>query len=368
MSFYFSKEFTATQNGSTLRDARCEKCGCAYHYELARTGFGAASSPYMLNNAGAAARAQRRAVNNLRKRLATDAEAVPCPQCGWVQADMVRWLQRDYLRRLSKWTIAFAVVAMVALFIWWYMIYLDRGSDAREMQEVYTWAVLVVGVACALLGVRRMLASMQDPNRHFPARSRVRPGTPPALLRVEADEPARYVPAREEELTVMVGRWAEVQMQRAVLPDACCLCLGGADCVFSVPYRLSSPLLEVPLCRGCRRDVLWRWWAWVAITLVLAAGMGWGAAALGETDDFGRAMLGTIVFIFAAAILAAVVPEWRVRPYRIRTIDADRGVARVWSSNARYTELFAERYLRGTTHEVAPPSAAPPETDVGVKS
>src|SRR5438874_2630964 len=107
MHFYFGKEFTAAATGSIVRDVTCEKCGCAYHYRLVRRGEGHGHSPYHLNNRGAERRAHDRAQRRLAKMLARDVDPVPCPDCGWIQQEMVHEVRRRRLRWLNVVALVF---------------------------------------------------------------------------------------------------------------------------------------------------------------------------------------------------------------------------------------------------------------------
>src|SRR4051794_26124698 len=102
MFIYFGRNYAAAQTGSVVRHVECEKCNCFYAYELVRRGTGRATSPYMLNNAGAQRRADRRAAADLRKQLRTGVDPAACPDCGWYQATMVREMRRRRLRPLIK--------------------------------------------------------------------------------------------------------------------------------------------------------------------------------------------------------------------------------------------------------------------------
>lgn len=92
--FYFGRRYTATVRGWKRKLVTCEYCGRAYDYKVSCEATGSAESPYYLNNEGASERAQTRAQARLNSKLESAVEAVPCPQCGHFQADMVTMLRQ----------------------------------------------------------------------------------------------------------------------------------------------------------------------------------------------------------------------------------------------------------------------------------
>jgi len=105
---YFGRRYTAKLSGSALKAVQCVNCGCSYAYIQQASATGEGSSPYMLDNAGAQARASRAAQANLRKAL-LGYEASPCPQCGWLQPVMVALMRK----RRYTWMIYTSIVLIV---------------------------------------------------------------------------------------------------------------------------------------------------------------------------------------------------------------------------------------------------------------
>src|SRR6476646_5729630 len=90
--------FNAATTHAVVRDVRCEKCGCAYRYELIRRGEGMGSAVYGIASGSAQRRAARRAQALLDEHLANGIDPVACPDCGWFQAAMVReFRERHYV-------------------------------------------------------------------------------------------------------------------------------------------------------------------------------------------------------------------------------------------------------------------------------
>lgn len=86
---YFWRSYTVGVSGSTTRRERCVGCSCLFEYEITREAEGGGHSAFLLNNAGAAASAKKRALANLNRALAEAVEPVHCPACGIFQPDMV---------------------------------------------------------------------------------------------------------------------------------------------------------------------------------------------------------------------------------------------------------------------------------------
>ena len=59
MLHYFEKEYVSAQAAIRRVGVQCDKCGCAYSYELARIGTGRAVAPYYIGKSAAARSAQK---------------------------------------------------------------------------------------------------------------------------------------------------------------------------------------------------------------------------------------------------------------------------------------------------------------------
>ncbi len=74
----------------------CEHCGTAFQYEMHRVVKSEATNVLNLDDAGARTQADYEAAVKLHKQLSKEVDAVPCPQCGLFQKEMVRKLRRQY--------------------------------------------------------------------------------------------------------------------------------------------------------------------------------------------------------------------------------------------------------------------------------
>src|SRR5437763_961326 len=113
MFIYAGKRFSSSVTLSRAADVVCEKCSCAYRYQLVRRGTASASAPYYVGQASAKERAAKSSQKAALKKLKAGVEPVACPDCGWFQADMVREIRR----RTARWLIWVAVFVPVILAI-----------------------------------------------------------------------------------------------------------------------------------------------------------------------------------------------------------------------------------------------------------
>src|SRR5438067_1274597 len=94
MHVYHAKVFKSSTSGLRVESVVCEKCATTFSYELVRVGAGTASAPYYIGQTAAKARADQRARADLQKRLAREAELVPCPKCHWVNDGLIERVRR----------------------------------------------------------------------------------------------------------------------------------------------------------------------------------------------------------------------------------------------------------------------------------
>lgn len=88
-----SKEFSSTLFGRTFRDAHCQKCGTDYRYVLSCKAEATAWSFILSPTDKAEEVAVKESTEDLSEQLREEVAPVPCPQCGWLQADMVQKLR-----------------------------------------------------------------------------------------------------------------------------------------------------------------------------------------------------------------------------------------------------------------------------------
>jgi hypothetical protein len=156
-----------TAKGTAVKAVRCEACNHRYDYQLSRVGVGHSSASLTTPDYEAA---QRKAADDLRKRLERACDPVPCPACGWYQHDMVaRARQLRYGPLLGASVLLFFLAGILSLAA--PIIALSPSASAREARSSipYFILLLVLGVSLATavvcLALRFLLALFFDPNR-----------------------------------------------------------------------------------------------------------------------------------------------------------------------------------------------------------
>ncbi len=349
MPVFVGKVFTATEAGQRLESITCEKCGTAFHYELTRVGVGKGSAPYLLGQNSAANRAESAAKRNLTERLDQEAELVPCPKCHWVNQDLVDRYRRRLYRGAPLLIVIIVIAGFVAAPILAAGLTEAFGYNSR-LPSIVMLGVMVVCLlspAWVLLG-RRQLRRRIDPNITYPRRPTVPPGTPPAL--VEERDPQTgdscMVPvAASNDDRMARSKWAMFRPGQVQLPGVCCMCLSPAPTVYRSPLKVNDNSdVEVPLCEPCSAQLRRRWWL-VAATVGAAcvAVSAACAASFPHGDTVGRWGLFGIIGFFGALIGGVVIASRVCRPYRMKVVDADRGIVKFAASNPAYTAMLVEQ-------------------------
>jgi hypothetical protein len=129
--------------GQQRRDVTCEHCGTEYVYFVRLETTGTEHSVYGINEAAARASAVRQAKYKLKWELRNTHLPVPCPACGWYQADMVRLLR---YRRLKRWLL----LSMLPL-IWVGLEWCFTSAESPAELRLWLWLgvvalVLTVGI------------------------------------------------------------------------------------------------------------------------------------------------------------------------------------------------------------------------------
>jgi hypothetical protein len=171
--------YKAKVSGAVTKRVTCEKCSCAYAYEMVRQARGAGTSLYFLDNAGAENRAYAQANKRLRRAFERGVEPVACPDCGWFQSEMVEEARRRTLRVMKP----IAIVALALAGFYGSMAVLALAVGAGRSPDVKWWEAIIIpgglaAVGLLLLGIRYAVVRGVDPNRGFPDRPAAYPGAP----------------------------------------------------------------------------------------------------------------------------------------------------------------------------------------------
>jgi hypothetical protein len=322
---------------------KCEHCQAEYFYELARIVKGTGHAVYGIGKKAARERAKAAAERKLEKLLDTEREAVPCPDCSWVHSDMARDLRRYRYRWMTILgivclTLAAVVAGIGAVFV---------ANDPRErdwvLQHFSLPTASLATIGAALVFLRRVRTAMFDPNAGSISRTAARePGTPPALRR---DSNGRYFIADPEGHELTRDGSIIIQAARATdVPRECCSCLGPAD-KWRKPKGCDTGTLRFPICKLCVRAMRWKTARLVVLIIAGSAAASWLGAwyvpDVKEPDRIAVAICGTVFLSLLAGVIVALRSKASVRG---RSIHRRRGVVRLTFDNARYAEMFAERY------------------------
>jgi hypothetical protein len=347
MIHYHSEVFTTKISGQRVASVTCEKCGTPYYYELSRIGIGKASSPYSLFERAAARRAEARAERDLEKQLDRDAELVPCPKCHWVNQDLIDRYRRWRYRVSPGLVIGVMIAAFFILLVAEGVVrHLNSEGRAPVGAPVFMLGMWLLSPVWILL-IRRSLRRRINPNQSYPRLPALPRGTPAALVeRQDKDTGESYLePAASlSESAGQHGDWAMLRLAQAQFPPVCCACLETPSGIYRSPIQfIENREIEVPICTTCLHRLRMRWWLVAAMMAVLAC----GATALfvwtypGDTNG-SPWLLFVILAPLGTLVGVALVPNWLCRPYRIRIIDAHRGIGELSAKNPDYTKLFSK--------------------------
>jgi hypothetical protein len=179
-----AKEIAARVSGSTLRTVVCEQCQTEYIYFLTREAEASAVAVLFLDQEGAGIRALGAAQADLRKKLASEHDPIPCPTCGWYQKPMVKVLRAAHWRGLH---IA-GVILMYIGFLFAAMHVLQvLGAKGKWIDPaLLNIGSFFGGIGLTLMVVRKLLSMPLDPNAGDPE-VRKKQGRSLALTRPEYD-------------------------------------------------------------------------------------------------------------------------------------------------------------------------------------
>jgi len=191
--FYFSVSSTAKLTGRAVKRVECEKCRAVYQYTLERTATATRTAPFLLRLWSIEGLAEEAAEKKLVKRLAAAVDPVPCPVCGWVQAEMnVVEVERRFgwLRTAPYYLILITLVLYgIFLLLTVGLIHAANGPD-YDIGNAHGW-MFYPAIPGALAGpvmyyvwVRRR-ARRFDMNERIPEGKRIAEGRQRAVLESE---------------------------------------------------------------------------------------------------------------------------------------------------------------------------------------
>lgn len=326
MVFYYGRHFESAAIGTQIVPVQCDACGYKYYYELARIGSGSASAHYGIGSARADRVASEQSAGDLDERLNFEAELVPCPECHWINEDLIAGYRKGRYRGWVRFAVSVAILGS------YFSIFSPRFRLIGPVLSAVLAGLIVL--------IRNLLRNMINPNRDHPLPPKVPRGSPPALI-VNNDtgqlEPATRSCVFDEE----VSDWIDFQIGRNTLPMRCSECLHPA--APWTPYQrtvLPAVTLAVPFCAPCGRRWKWRKWRIAAITFgsVLALWF----PMLVVTNFHAGAFLTLCAGWAPLAFLIAVAVTYPLsRPVRVKVVDKSRGALRLRFRNRKYHQLVS---------------------------
>jgi hypothetical protein len=182
---------SAKASGCRVRRVICEHCGREYIYQLRRTATGTSQSYMFMGRGGKKQAAEVAAQGKLQKVLAEGVDVVPCPECGSLQANMLRLVKKMALRVI---TIFSGFGAVVMGIFWLCTNQFLGGRKFVPVAEIAT-AVFFAGLCLSLTWVLL---------RDFNARAHRR-------TRAALGARCRALPAEEFDALVAGGNAASIE-------------------------------------------------------------------------------------------------------------------------------------------------------------
>jgi hypothetical protein len=249
MFLYYGKTFESARAGGCIVGVVCDHCGCKYYFELARIGSGASTASYGIATQRASERAIEQSDVELQRRLATEAELVPCPKCNWINDELVKGYRLGRYRTVGKLAWAIGLAGSVLSLVAAWFIHVGPARDRWLLPYLLFAGPGAFGlVAIAMLLIRNWLRDRIQPNRAFPQDPLLPHGSPPALVLDEATQGLRIAkPAARENDGIL-----SFQFGRHSFPPLCCECLQAAESDNGYSINVTRLLqLKVPMCAGC---------------------------------------------------------------------------------------------------------------------
>jgi hypothetical protein len=162
-------QYTATVEGSIIKDVTCENCGETYSYSMSRIVCGLEKG--FFSSSRGPEKAMKKARANLAKALEIEHDNVPCPECKWHQSSHIAFVRsQSYqeLKNLAGMFFLFASLALGAiLFFFALFILVEKNHELPKAYSVLQFALIVLAIASPgllLRGFRSLLQMNYRPN------------------------------------------------------------------------------------------------------------------------------------------------------------------------------------------------------------
>jgi hypothetical protein len=162
-------QYTATAEGSVVKDVTCENCGHTYSYPMFR--FVVGIEKVFFSSSRGPEKARKKAEANLARALETEHDDVPCPVCQWHQSAHIAFVRSQSYPELKNLAGAFFIFGGYALgvilFLFAFGILVDPGHKVPKVSSILQFALIVLASASPgllLRRLRRLLALTYRPN------------------------------------------------------------------------------------------------------------------------------------------------------------------------------------------------------------
>jgi hypothetical protein len=336
---YHAKVINAERVGKRLVRVACTRCGCEYYYNFTRIGVGSAQAPYGLGVDRATRTANHRAQKDLERRLALEAELVPCPKCNWINDELVAGFRRGSYRNLGDKA---GLIAAVGVIIGVVLGVAFAFNPAAVLTYAFVLPAGLLLFAGGLFLLRSWLRSRIRPNGDHPLAPKLPPGSPPALVKDPMS--GKLVAAKPEFTSLAAGQdWCDFQVGRHNLPPLCCGCLAPTTPDGGHLLRVTTTMrLTIPRCADCAQATQRRsrrlWWNGAMAGMLATA-----AIVIPIKLDWLEFTIASVGVFAVSLIVTALVVRRMTAPAKVAGGDRSRGVVRLRFRNADYARAVAER-------------------------
>jgi hypothetical protein len=162
----YAKEYTVTLEGTVYKYVHCEKCAYEFAYGMSRQGEGTGTSLLFMDNAGAQSRAAQDAQRELRNKLASSCDPVPCPACGWYQQHMYPVIRDGHLMWMNYVAGVFLAAGIILALL---LLTNLLDAEGRRRAPLFGVLTLIAGFVVAVLVIsRKLLIRSIEPNSGDP--------------------------------------------------------------------------------------------------------------------------------------------------------------------------------------------------------
>jgi hypothetical protein len=334
---YHAKVINSERVGGRLVRVACTRCGCEYFYKFTRIGVGSAQAPYGLGVDRATRSANQKAQKDLDRRLASEAELVPCPKCNWISDELVAGFRRGSYRNVGRSAALIAAAGGVIGVVLGVTFGLT-APGALPYAMIIPAGLLAAGGGLFLL--QKWLRSRIRPNQDHPLPPKLPPGSPPALLKDPTN--GRLIPAKQEQPALDASQdWCDFQIGRHSWPLLCCGCLQPTTLDRGHRMNVTKTLkLTIPRCADCAHSAQQRYrrLLWNAVTVGILAT---AAVVLPFNLDWLEFGLVSVGLVLVSLVVSVVVARRMAAPAKIAGGDRSRGVVRLRFRNADYARAVA---------------------------